>query len=251
MKNGGLVLKRVARAAKKAHDNGLLSKEVYELLVGAGVEDMRYDVTALWNDAVLVSAEPAVPKAEEDAGAAPTSPSRPFTATPVAEPAQATATNGEKPDGSITRNGSEGIAKETEGDSFNVLEESEEEKILWEKRALLEKKIEKKMKMIDNGRERLACGGRIGVFERVEQEIGIMQEEIGRIRDEIALVDRKIRVAERKEIEERREEAEGVDWVAKEAKEYADALGRARQRMEAEVRTIRDLERKLKEVGKI
>jgi len=96
MKNGGLVLKRVARAAKKAHDNGLLGKEVYELLVGAGVEDMRYDVTTLWNDPVLVSAEPAVPKAEEDAGVAPTSPSRPFTATPVAEPAQATATNGEK-----------------------------------------------------------------------------------------------------------------------------------------------------------
>lgn len=47
MKNGGLVLKRVARAAKKAYDNGLLSKEVYELLVGAGVEDMRYDVTTL------------------------------------------------------------------------------------------------------------------------------------------------------------------------------------------------------------
>lgn len=45
MKNGRLVLKRVVRAAKQAHDNGLLSKDVYELLVGAGVEDMRYDVT--------------------------------------------------------------------------------------------------------------------------------------------------------------------------------------------------------------
>jgi hypothetical protein len=132
-----------------------------------------------------------------------------------------------------------------------VLEESEEEKLLWEKRTLLEKKIEKKMKMICNGRERLDCGGRIGVFERVEEEIGMMQEEIGRIRDEIALVDRKIRVAEREELGRRREEARGVDLVAKEAKEYADALGQARQRMEAETRTIRDLERKLKEVGKI
>jgi hypothetical protein len=126
-----------------------------------------------------------------------------------------------------------------------VLEESEEEKMLWEKRTLLEKKIEKKMKMIHNGRERLDCGGRIGVFERVEEEIGMMQEDIGRIRDEIALVDRKIRVAERKEMEERREEAEGVDWVAKEAKEYADALGQARQRMEAEVQYCNVIRSKL------
>lgn len=132
-----------------------------------------------------------------------------------------------------------------------VLEESEEEKLLWEKRTLLEKKIEKKMKMIYNGRERLDCGGRIGVFERVEEERGMMQEEIGRIRDEIALVDRKIRVAEREELGKRKEEARGVDLVAKEAMEYAEALGQGRQRMEAEARTIRDLERKLKEVGKI
>ena len=52
-----------------------------------------------------------------------------------------------------------------------VLEESEEEKMLWEKRTLLEKKIEKKMKMIHNRQERLDCRGRIGVFERVEEEI--------------------------------------------------------------------------------
>lgn len=125
MKNGGLVLKRVARAAKNAHDNGLLGKEVYELLVGAGVEDMRYDVTMGWNDAVLVSAEPAAPKAEEDAGAAPTSPSRPSKAVLEAEPAQGAATNGLKPDGLTTRNGTEGIAKGTEGDSFDAEAEAE------------------------------------------------------------------------------------------------------------------------------
>jgi hypothetical protein len=48
-----------------------------------------------------------------------------------------------------------------------VVEESEEEKLLWEKRTLLEKKIERKMKMIHNGREWLDHRERIGVFERV------------------------------------------------------------------------------------
>ena len=52
-----------------------------------------------------------------------------------------------------------------------VLEESEEEKLLWEKRTLLEKKIEKKMKIIHNRQERLDYRGRIGMFERVEEEI--------------------------------------------------------------------------------
>jgi hypothetical protein len=132
-----------------------------------------------------------------------------------------------------------------------VLQESEEEKLLWEKRTLLEKKIEKKMKMIHNGQERLDNGGRIDVFERVEEEIGMMQEEISGIRDEIALVDRKIRAAERREFGETKQEAMVNDLVAQEAKEYADALGQSRQRMEAEIRTMRDLDRKLKEVGKI
>jgi hypothetical protein len=86
---------------------------------------------------------------------------------------------------------------------------------------------------------------------------GMMQKEISGIRNEIALVDRKIRAAERRELAERTEfgetkqEAIVNDSVAQEAKEYADALGQSRQRMEAEIRTMRDLERKLKEVGKI
>jgi hypothetical protein len=132
-----------------------------------------------------------------------------------------------------------------------VLQESEEEKLLWEKRTLLERKIEKKEKMIYNGQERLNCGGKIGVFERVEEEIETMQEEIGRIRDVIAVVDREIRAAERRELEEKREQAKANDLVAQEAKEYANALGQARQRVEVETQTIRDLERKLKEVGRI
>ena len=46
--------------------------------------------------------------------------------------------------------------------------------MLWEKRTLLKKKKEKKMKMIHNGQERLDNGGRIGMFERVKEEIGLM-----------------------------------------------------------------------------
>jgi hypothetical protein len=42
--------------------------------------------------------------------------------------------------------------------------------LLWEKRTLLKKKKEKKMKMIHNGQERLDNGGRIGMFERVKEE---------------------------------------------------------------------------------
>jgi hypothetical protein len=52
-------------------------------------------------------------------------------------------------------------------------------------------------------------------------------------------------------LEEKREEAKANDLVAQEAKEYANALGQARQRVEVETQTIRDLERKLKEVGRI
>jgi hypothetical protein len=64
-------------------------------------------------------------------------------------------------------------------------------------------------------------------------------------------VDRAIRESEIDGLEEGEWEAKVTELVAKEPKEYACALGQARQRMEEETRTIRDLERKLKEVGKI
>jgi predicted nucleic acid-binding Zn-ribbon protein len=129
------------------------------------------------------------------------------------------------------------------------IHESKEEKVLWEKRARMEKKIEQKEKMIHNARERLDGGWKIGVFERLDQEIGMMQEEIGSIRVEITSVDRKIRAVERAELVEAREEA--IDLVAEEAKGYAYALGQARQRMERETQTIRELEEKLEKVGRM
>lgn len=140
------------------------------------------------------------------------------------------------------------IAKANEDLEFH---ESEEEKLLWEKRGRMEKKIEQNEKMIRNARERLDYGRDIGVFERLEQEIGIMQEETSSIRVKITFVDRQIRAVEKGELAEGREKAEATDLAAKEAKEYTDALGQARQRIEMEVRTIRELERKLKEIGKM
>lgn len=130
-------------------------------------------------------------------------------------------------------------------------DESKEEELLWEKRGRMEKRIERKERMIYNAQERLNCGWKIGVFEKVEDEIGMMQEEIGRIRGEIALVDRKIRAAERKELEEGEEEAKAINLVAEEAKEYAYALGQARQRMKDEEKKICELEAKLKGVGRV
>lgn len=140
------------------------------------------------------------------------------------------------------------IAEANEGLEFH---QSEEEKLLWEKRARMERKIEKKEKMIHNARERLDCGWDIGVFERLEQEIGIMQEEIGSIRVKITFMDRQIRAVEKGELAEGREKVEARDLAAKEAKEYTDALGQARQRMDTEAQTIRELERKLEGLGKM
>lgn len=47
------------------------------------------------------------------------------------------------------------------------------------------------------------------------------------------------------------EKAEATDLAAKEAEEYTDALGEARQRTEMEAQTIRGLERNLKELSKL
>lgn len=115
----------------------------------------------------------------------------------------------------------------------------------------MEREIEKKEKMIHNARERLDGGWKIGVFERLDQEIGMMQDEIGSMRVQITLVDRKIRAVEKAESAEAREEAQSMDMVAEEAKGYAYALGQARQRLEKEAQTIGELERKLEEVGKM
>lgn len=115
----------------------------------------------------------------------------------------------------------------------------------------MERKIEKKEKIIHNAREQLDSRWKIGVFKRLDKEIGMMQNEIGSIRVEITLVDRKIRAVEKAESVEARESAQAIDIVAEEAKGYAYALGQARQRLEREAQTICELESKLEEVGKM
>jgi hypothetical protein len=74
---------------------------------------------------------------------------------------------------------------------------SEEEKLLWEKRERMEKRIEKKEKMLYNAQQRLNCRWILDDFEKVESEVREMEEEVRDIREEMSGVDRKIRMAER------------------------------------------------------
>lgn len=134
-----------------------------------------------------------------------------------------------------------------------VVPESGEETRLWKERALLEVQIEKKEKMIHNTRERLRVGWGVQGRQVLNDEAEEMQREINELREEITLVDREIRATERDDSKEL-EEAKATDLTSREAREakgYAYALGEARKRMEAEARTISELERKLKEVGKM
>ena len=138
--------------------------------------------------------------------------------------------------------------------SETVVPESLEEKQLWKERAQLEKKIERREKMIHNTQERLKCG-LVGSNERetLEDESGNIKVEVEGLREEITMIDRKIRQAESKAArdgpEGEKEEAKAIELAAKRAKEYAQALGEARERMEEEAQRINDLEAKLKEVG--
>lgn len=126
MKNSGLALKRIGRAAKKAHDNGLMGKEVYDSLVDAGIEDMRYDAILGWKDAVLVSAEPAAPTAEEDTGATLTLLSRPSKTVTQAEKAQGSPTTNREADKSTSGSGGQASIAGIEVDSFDAEAEAQQ-----------------------------------------------------------------------------------------------------------------------------
>jgi predicted nucleic acid-binding Zn-ribbon protein len=132
-----------------------------------------------------------------------------------------------------------------------VLPESNEEKLLWQDRAQLEKKIEKREKMLHNARERLNCRWVLDDFDKVEDEVRDMEEEVRNIREEMSVVDRKIRVAEREGSEEEEKVANSTKLVEEEAKAYRLALGEARQKREEMVGTISKIEARLKEMGKV
>lgn len=131
-----------------------------------------------------------------------------------------------------------------------VVPESSEETRLWKERALLEVQIEKKEKMTHNTRERLRAGWGVQGRQTLNDEAEEIQREIDELREEITFVDREIRAAEKAGSKEL-EGVKGMELTAREAKECAYALGQARRRMEAEARTISELEEKLREVGKM
>jgi hypothetical protein len=131
-----------------------------------------------------------------------------------------------------------------------VVPESSEERRLWKERRLLEVQIEKKEKMMDNIRVLLKGGWGVQGQQTLSDEADEMQREIVELREEITLVDREIRAAE-KDGSKGLDEAKALELVAKEAKEYAYALGQARQRLKEEEEKICELEAKLKDVGRV
>ena len=64
-----------------------------------------------------------------------------------------------------------------------------EEKLLWEKRASLETKIEKREKMLQNANEQLNCRWVLDDFEEVGDEVCEMEAEVRDIREEMSLLD--------------------------------------------------------------
>lgn len=78
-----------------------------------------------------------------------------------------------------------------------VMVETLEEKRLWKERAGLEKRVERKEKMIQNTRARVKSGWVIGEEQTLHDEAEEIQREVDDIREEITVVDRRIRRAER------------------------------------------------------
>lgn len=70
-----------------------------------------------------------------------------------------------------------------------VMAESMEEKQLWKERAQMEKRIERKEKMIYNARERLKSGWVLDETQALNDEIDETQAEIDMTREEITAVD--------------------------------------------------------------
>jgi predicted nucleic acid-binding Zn-ribbon protein len=110
--------------------------------------------------------------------------------------------------------------------------ESKEEKLLWEKRSWMGKIVEKEEKMMHNAQELMKSDWtRADERQALRDEVNKMQREIQEVRAKIALVDRAIRESGIDGLEEGEWEAKVTKLVAKEPKEYACALGQARQRM--------------------
>jgi predicted nucleic acid-binding Zn-ribbon protein len=129
-----------------------------------------------------------------------------------------------------------------------VIAESLEEKQLWRERAQLEKKVERKEKIIQNTRVRLKSGWTFGEEQTLSDEAEEIQREMNDIREEITAVDRRIRRVEREGLGSGEREAKAIELAAKEAKEFACGLEEARQRKKEAEETISELEAKLKEV---
>jgi hypothetical protein len=132
-------------------------------------------------------------------------------------------------------------------------QESREE-VLWAKRTQLEKRVEKREKMIYNAQEVIGSALTWNVARQIlRDEVEKMEKEIQALRTNMVLVDREIRVAETEsdESEEGKEEADAMELAAREAKGYAHAVRQERQRMEDEVRRMGELEAKLEAVGKM
>jgi hypothetical protein len=76
-------------------------------------------------------------------------------------------------------------------------QESREEEVLWAKRTQLEKRVEKREKMIYNAREVIGSALTWNVARQIlKDEVEKMEKEIQAIRTNVVLVDREIRVAE-------------------------------------------------------
>lgn len=128
-----------------------------------------------------------------------------------------------------------------------VMAETLEEKQLWKERARLEKRVERKEKMIQNTRARVKSGWVIGEEQTLHDEAEEIQREVDDIREEITVVDRRIRRAERDGLGSDEKEAKAIELAAKEAKEDAYGLEQARQKKKEAEETIEELETKLKE----
>jgi hypothetical protein len=126
-----------------------------------------------------------------------------------------------------------------------------EQELLWEERRSLERKIEKRAKMLENARERLNCRWVLDDFEEVESEVREMETEVRDIREEISVVDRKIRKAEREGLEEEERAKKVAKLADEEAKMYTLALEEARQKEGEMAGTISKIEAKLKEMGRM
>ena len=126
-----------------------------------------------------------------------------------------------------------------------------EEKLLWEKRASLETKIEKREKMLQNANERLNCRWVLDDFEQVGDEVSEMEAEVRDIREEMSLLDREIRAKEREGLEEEERVSKATKIAEEEAKMYTLALEEAKQKEGEMAGTIRKIEAKLREMGKM